>query len=826
MATEARRATLEILLNARNATSSAFSAVHGSLAKIRQVGRDAFASVTQVAGNARAQLLGVVAALGGVQKLLLEPAAFEETLTRMSVSSRALEGEIDRVRKAIEDLAVSTGTAREDLAAGFDAAGRSAKNFEEVVQLVTTANKLATLTNGTVRDSVVELSQVMEGFGKDISDVEEVAAKLFETSRGMTGELIGELAQIGPQARDAGVSLEQLLAAVAAAEPAGQSATKTLTALRTILTQIVSPTEQSAELFERLRIQTGEQALAGKNLGEVFARMGTDARELGSNLRDLGIEGRATGAFLAIGAEEGKKFSAALAEVSGSTIPEFNAAFDAVGNTTKSLIDGFRELTKVAATAFARTQFEAIDRILKGASSEVERVRIQAELAGLHFAKWRAEISGAIAIGATFVKTLDTGLRTVNLILQGTGALMTALVLRARQAILEIRKFAADQFSGLIREQIAKAIEGAVKDIPGLAAILGTTARVLIPPLIDTSELAASIEDAKVMIQEFDRQTNEDLHRMTEGLKKSAQGTADSFFAIGAAFEQGYSAAREYEKQIASLRRELDRLSESAAHVRAVAELDSLQQRFSFSPPPAQLGDPAGQRAASLAAQAVVVREDALAGVRGAINRSLDQATAGTDWVDVYEKEAMEVIRISDQVRASVEGSFAGAFDGLVQGALTAKEAVRSFASSTLSELNRLVANNIFQSIFGGGTRGNDAPAGGFFQSIVSSIFAAKGGILPGSFMPVKAFAGGGVVTRPTIGIIREAGVNEAVVPLPDGKRIPVSLRGGGGTVIHNHNYYISAMDGPSVARVLTSAEGRRAIRASTLDNDRRRPPR
>lgn len=62
-----------------------------------------------------------------------------------------------------------------------------------------------------------------------------------------------------------------------------------------------------------------------------------------------------------------------------------------------------------------------------------------------------------------------------------------------------------------------------------------------------------------------------------------------------------------------------------------------------------------------------------------------------------------------------------------------------------------------------------------------AAIPAAKGAVWSGGFTPIMAFARGGVATRPTIGLIGEAGQNEAIVPLPDGRRIPVEMRGGNG---------------------------------------------
>jgi hypothetical protein len=51
----------------------------------------------------------------------------------------------------------------------------------------------------------------------------------------------------------------------------------------------------------------------------------------------------------------------------------------------------------------------------------------------------------------------------------------------------------------------------------------------------------------------------------------------------------------------------------------------------------------------------------------------------------------------------------------------------------------------------------------------------ANGGIAFGGF---RAFANGGTVSGPTLGLIGEGKYNEAVVPLPDGRSIPVSLGG------------------------------------------------
>jgi hypothetical protein len=59
-----------------------------------------------------------------------------------------------------------------------------------------------------------------------------------------------------------------------------------------------------------------------------------------------------------------------------------------------------------------------------------------------------------------------------------------------------------------------------------------------------------------------------------------------------------------------------------------------------------------------------------------------------------------------------------------------------------------------------------------------TKIFAADGGIATGGWkpMPITPFATGGMVTGPTLGLVGEGKYNEAIVPLPNGRSIPVEL--------------------------------------------------
>lgn len=120
-------------------------------------------------------------------------------------------------------------------------------------------------------------------------------------------------------------------------------------------------------------------------------------------------------------------------------------------------------------------------------------------------------------------------------------------------------------------------------------------------------------------------------------------------------------------------------------------------------------------------------------------------------------------------------GNFAGAMDELFKG-----------DAPFLSKLGGIFGGfgkdlmGIFSGLFGGGGGGSFfgdllSGIGGFFGFGGGAKAAAMGGIFKGGFKSA-AYAKGGIATRPTVGLIGEGKHNEAVVPLPDGKAIPVNL--------------------------------------------------
>lgn len=94
---------------------------------------------------------------------------------------------------------------------------------------------------------------------------------------------------------------------------------------------------------------------------------------------------------------------------------------------------------------------------------------------------------------------------------------------------------------------------------------------------------------------------------------------------------------------------------------------------------------------------------------------------------------------------------------------------------------------NLFGGSSGGSGGGLFDGIGSIFGSIGSFFGFANGGLMtPSGPLPLQRYAGGGVANRPQLAMFGEGSRPEAYVPLPDGRTIPVTMRGAGGVSVHN----------------------------------------
>jgi lambda family phage tail tape measure protein len=148
-------------------------------------------------------------------------------------------------------------------------------------------------------------------------------------------------------------------------------------------------------------------------------------------------------------------------------------------------------------------------------------------------------------------------------------------------------------------------------------------------------------------------------------------------------------------------------------------------------------------------------------------------------------KSFAEVVKASGELAqnlgASLGNAFLGLGDQLAEFVTTGKANFADFARSVLNDLSRiLIQFAMFQTLKA------LVPSGSAFGKFLGF---ANGGIMTGNgALPLKRYAAGGIASSPQLAMFGEGSRPEAYVPLPDGRTIPVTMRGGGdmGNIVVN----------------------------------------
>lgn len=207
------------------------------------------------------------------------------------------------------------------------------------------------------------------------------------------------------------------------------------------------------------------------------------------------------------------------------------------------------------------------------------------------------------------------------------------------------------------------------------------------------------------------------------------------------------------------------------------------------------------------------LQADAEASVAITAATSINKALLNLDKIEFAKDNLTEMGQITDTLAQSFGNGMVTAFDSVIQGTMSVRDAFKQMAVSVLQALSQIIAKLIVikllelalssLSFFGGGARvdassvnalggGSGAllnqPGGGF-----QGVGVARYG---GMFEPSMRM--GGIAEGYGMGGIakgREAGYpailhgTEAVVPLPNGKEIPVQMMNGGG---QNNNVVVN----------------------------------
>jgi len=139
--------------------------------------------------------------------------------------------------------------------------------------------------------------------------------------------------------------------------------------------------------------------------------------------------------------------------------------------------------------------------------------------------------------------------------------------------------------------------------------------------------------------------------------------------------------------------------------------------------------------------------------------------------VEEARKNATDIAQIGTNIGESLTSGLNSAFDSIIQGTKSAKQAFADLARGILQSLAQVIAKLLVTKLL------TAALGGTSFGNFLGIPGAANGGVFSEG---KKMYATGGIARGPRAGYPAILHGTEAVVPLPDGKSIPVQMAGAG----------------------------------------------
>lgn len=160
-----------------------------------------------------------------------------------------------------------------------------------------------------------------------------------------------------------------------------------------------------------------------------------------------------------------------------------------------------------------------------------------------------------------------------------------------------------------------------------------------------------------------------------------------------------------------------------------------------------------------------------------------------------FAKMMEEWSNFDEMLSQTAVDSVGAMVDSLTELSVKGKTSFSDFRDFVLEAITKMILKMMVfnaisgaQGFFGGGS---SQDLGASRQGYTAAFGFADGGIMSKSGkLPLRAYQNGGIANSPQLALFGEGAMNEAYVPLPDGKTIPVTMTGGGmpGVMINIEN--------------------------------------
>lgn len=264
------KTTLEIIIAATDSTGSAFTGVGNRISTLSGAVSDVTAPFAALAGGVLALDAALIAlAAGGLALAVTKSGEFSEAFAEVGTIAGANSTQLSGFREDVLDYAAGSTKSLQEINAAVYEAISTGVSYEKSLAVVATAEQLAVGGKANLADSLKVLVSSLNAYGASTDEATNYADALFVAVKvGATTmpELSQSLANVTTIAATAGISFDEILAAIAALTASGVPTATAVESIRSAISNVIKPTEMAKQEAARLGLEFNAAALKTKGL--------------------------------------------------------------------------------------------------------------------------------------------------------------------------------------------------------------------------------------------------------------------------------------------------------------------------------------------------------------------------------------------------------------------------------------------------------------------------------------------------------------------------------------------------------------------------------
>jgi len=271
---------------------------------------------------------------------------YDQALKDLQAITGATTLEVAQMGDKIKEVASNTKFSASEVAEGMRIIGQAGFSAAESVQVIGSVSDLATGTLTAMSTTVDLVTTSIRVFGKQAGDSREVVdvfANAVNRSKLTIDKLRTSMNYVGPVAKNAGVSLQEMATAMATLANSGLRASTIGTGLRRVFAELISPGKALTAAAQNSGVALQELDPRVNSLQSVLSNLGLVLKDSGVAFEIFGKRGAAAALALA-GADSNYASMLSIISESGTAAKQAEIQMQGLGVSFKNLQDKVKNL--------------------------------------------------------------------------------------------------------------------------------------------------------------------------------------------------------------------------------------------------------------------------------------------------------------------------------------------------------------------------------------------------------------------------------------------------------------------------------------------------